>query len=322
MGLARGINMISIIVPVYNVEIYIRECLNSILTQTMRDFELILVDDGSTDNSGDICEEFKAMDKRIKVFHKENGGLSSARNKGLDEASGEYVCFVDSDDVIRSDYLEKLYEAVVSDDSDMAFCDIEAPRLSDAKLKNNFTFKMTSYDAKKWLYDDRTKEYVLMVVAWNKIYSSKIFRDIRYPYGKLHEDEFIILPILNGCSNISFVSEKMYFYRENESGITSDSKKMNVEHLDCVDALSERIALALADDNKELALITLKNALYKCAGFYKEAKELDANEMKKASMTKYKIVLRNYKDTFSLQQKMKYLLFAVCPDLFIKTYNP
>ncbi len=315
-------SFISIIVPVYNVENYIRECLDSILSQTISNFELILVDDGSTDNSGKICEEYQEKDARIKVFHKENGGLSSARNKGIDEAKGEYFCFVDSDDTIRPDYLDTLYTVITSDDSDLAVCDIEAPRLAGAEFKEKRAFKMTATEAKKWLYDDRTREYVLMVVAWNKMYSSRIFKGVRYPNGRLHEDEFLIGPVLSKCDCISFIPERLYFYRENESGITSEAKRMNVKHLDGVDALSERVALAISEDDKEFALVTFKNALYKCARFFKEAKELVALEMKKASMEKYREVLGDYNDLLSLKQRLKYYLFPICPGLFIRTFNP
>ncbi len=313
--------MISIIVPVYNVEIYIKECLDSILAQTIRDFELILIDDGSTDYSGRICNEYKEKDSRVKVFHKENGGLSSARNKGLDEAKGEYICFIDSDDTIREDYLEKLYDAITSARSDMAFCDIDAQKLS-GELNYNHSFKMTAKESRRWLYDDRTREYVLMVVAWNKIYTSRIFEDIRYPVGRLHEDEFVIGLILSKCSNISFVPEKLYFYRNNESGITSEAKKMNVKHLDGVDALSDRVALAISEKDNELAVVTLKNALYKCAHFFRDAKKNNSIEMKRASMRKYRETIKKYKEVLNMSQRLKYYFFTICPELFIKAFNP
>ena len=314
--------MISVIVPVYNVENYIRECLDSILAQTFIDFELILVNDGSTDHSGRICEEYKEKDSRIKVFHKENGGLSSARNKGIEEAKGEFICFVDSDDTIRGDYLEILYNTISADGSDLAICDIDAPRLSGAELCQKHHVKISSEEARKWLYDDRTREYVLMVVAWNKMYSAKIFKNIRYPNGRLHEDEFLIGPVLYKCDYISFTPEELYFYRENEAGITSDAKKMDVRHLDAVDALSERVELAISQGDKEFALVTLKNSLYKCARFYREAGELSSRKMKKASRDKYKEVYFRYNNILGLKQKLKYALFFGFPRRFIKIYNP
>ncbi|MBE5825462.1 MAG: glycosyltransferase family 2 protein [Butyrivibrio sp.] len=314
--------LISVIVPVYNVANYIRECLDSILAQTYSSFELLLVDDGSTDGSGSICDEYKERNDRIKVFHKENGGLSSARNKGLDEARGEYICFIDSDDTIRADYLDKLYSAITTNGSDMAFCDIDAAKLTKEPLKDKLSANLSKDTAKYWLYDDRTREYVLMVVAWNKIYAKKLFDNIRYSIGKLHEDEFVIGALLNECDSVSFVPEKLYFYRENESGITSNANKMNVKHLDGVDALSERAQQALGDGESSFAAVTVKNALYKCARFYKEAVELTSKEMKRASMKKYKDVYWHYRKILSKKQQIKYMVFMICPALFIKVFNP
>ncbi len=321
-GESMGQNLISIIVPVYNVENYIKECIDSILLQTLRSFELILVDDGSEDNSGRICDEYKEKDSRIKVFHKKNGGLSSARNMGLDEASGDYICFVDSDDTIRADYLEKLYKSISLYGSDMAICDIETIKnIGDYSIENQAAL-MKTIDCRKWLYDDRCREYVLMVVACNKMYSSKIFNDIRYPEKRLHEDEFVIGAILCNCKDISFVSEKLYVYRDNESGITANPQKINIKHLDAIDALYERVAMAISDDDMEFATVTLKNALYKCARFYEDAKKNNALEMKNMSMEKYCEVFNKYKELLSLKQKLKYSSFKICPDLFVLLYNP
>ena len=314
--------LISVIVPVYNVEKYIRECLDSILAQTYRCFELIIVDDGSTDNSGKICDEYIEADERVKVFHKENGGLSSARNKGLDEANGEFICFIDSDDTIRMDYLEKLFGAISANDADMAFCDMDAQKLSDELFVGNKSAKMSSYSAKEWLLDDRSREYVLMVVACNKLYSKKIFDEIRFPLGRLHEDEFMIGPVLNRCEYVSFVCEKLYIYRENEVGITSTVNKMNIRHLDAIDALSERICQAIKDKDSLLAISTLKNALYKCARYYSEALISGAEEMKRCSRSKYKDIYREFSGLLSYKQRVKYSFFIFCPKVFNRIFNP
>lgn len=314
--------MVSVIVPVFNVEKYICECIESILAQTYESFELILVDDGSSDSSGIICDGFKSRDSRIRVFHKENGGLSSARNTGLNEARGEYVCFIDSDDSIKKDFLEMLYSSIVETDADLAICEIEAPRLINADMNVIIANNMIADDARKWLYDMRSREYVLMVIACNKLYKKSLFDGIRYPVGRLHEDEFVIEPILERCSRISFVPDKLYKYRDNETGITSNANKLDLRHLDGVDALIERIRLAVGAKKDNYALVTLRNALYKCAGFYREAKELENDQMKNASREKYKTVYRQFKDLLNLKQQIKYFLFMIAPELFIRLYNP
>lgn len=317
-----GDTLISVIVPVYNVKKYISECIDSILAQTYNYFELILVDDGSKDGSGDICENYGKKDERIRVFHKENEGLSSARNKGIDEAVGDYICFVDSDDTLRADYLEKLYNAITVDKSDISICDIQATKLSEENLQKKVIFKMTSADAKKWLYDERTKEYVLMVVAWNKLYSSKIFEGIRYPEGKLHEDEFMIGLVLSKASVISFVPEKLYIYRDNTSGITSDVNRFNIRHFDVIDAYAERINCATNDGDIEFAIVTLKNALYKCARFYRDGKESGAVDFASVAQKRFKNLLRIYGSLLNTKQQMKYRLFLLMPGVFVTLYNP
>ena len=319
--------LISVIVPVYNVENYIRECIDSILAQTLSFFELILVDDGSKDDSGRICDEYKAADNRIRVVHKKNGGLSSARNRGLDEAVGDYVCFIDSDDSVRPDFLEKLYEGITKNDADLSLCDMEAPRFTSVSMdegiyKDGEIIRITRHDARCWLYDQISREYVLMVVACNKMFDKRIFEGVRFSVGRLHEDEFMIGQILSKTTIISFIPEKLYVYRDNFSGITSDANRFNPRHFDVVDAYKERINGAMSEGDTEFAIATLKNALYKCAKFYKEGKEHGKSEFAAAAMKKYREVFGKYKKLLGQKQLMKYRLFFVMPRMFVKLFNP
>jgi glycosyltransferase involved in cell wall biosynthesis len=314
--------LISVIVPVYNVENYIGECIDSILAQTMSSFELILVDDGSKDASGRICDEYAELDSRIRVIHKENGGLSSARNRGLDEAKGDYICFVDSDDAVSADYLEKLYAAIKRDNTDIVVCDIDAPKLSTADMSVNSPISMPVLEAKRWLYDQTSREYVLMVVAWNKMYAKKLLDGIRYPEGRLHEDEFMIGRVLSRAKTVSFVPDKLYVYRDNTSGITSDTNRFNLRHFDVIDAYMERISGAMDDEEYEFAIATLKIALYKCARLYGEGKEHGAADFAATAGKRYREVFRKYKELLNLKQRMKYRLFLVMPDRFLSLYNP
>lgn len=232
---------ISIIVPVYNVEKYLYDCINSILKQTISDFELILVNDGSKDNSGRICDEFSKRDKRIKVIHKENGGLSSARNAGIEVAKGEYIGFIDSDDYIHSNMYEILYKNAQKYLSDIVVCDfLKVNELINediidcdiyCKTKN-----MTNIESINELY---TFNATTFVIAPNKLYKRRLFEDIRYRDGKLHEDEFIIHELLYESKIISYVPIKLYFYRNNNNSITKS--KYKVERLDAVEAYIERI---------------------------------------------------------------------------------
>ena len=319
--------LISVIVPVYNVENYIGECIDSILTQTMNSFELILVDDGSKDESGRICDEYAELDSRIRVIHRENGGLSSARNRGLDEAKGDYICFVDSDDSIRPVFLERLYEGITRCGADLALCDMDAQRLADssketATFKNSEVVKLSCRDAEKWLYDQTSREYVLMVVACDKMFDKKLFNGLRFPVGRLHEDEFMIGRVLSRAKDISFIPDKLYVYRDNTSGITSDANRFNLRHFDVIDAYMERISGAMDDGDPEFAIATLKIALYKCARFYGEGKNQGAADFAATAGKRYREVFRKYKVLLNLKQRMKYRLFMVMPDRFLDLYNP
>ncbi len=313
---------ISVIVPVYNVQSYLRECIESILDQTIDSFELILVDDGSTDESGRICDEYEEKDKRVRAIHKLNGGLSSARNAGLDAAKGDYICFIDSDDRVTKEYLEKLYGAVTGENADVAICDIEASRLTNTFMQNGGFARMDQSDAKRWLYDMRSREYVLMVIACNKLYSKELFCGIRYPVGRIHEDEFVIGQIIDRIHTAIFVDERLYLYRDNSFGITSKANRLNVRHLDAVCALEERIDDALKNGDRDFALITLKNALYKCAAFYHDAGASDDANLMSVAKEKYSEVLQKFGKLLSLKQKLKYRMFLVFPKLFICLYNP
>ena len=225
---------ISIIVPVYNVERYLGKCINSILNQTFADFELILVDDGSTDRSGYICDDYKKKDNRIKVIHKENGGLSSARNAGLDIAKEKYIGFVDSDDFINKNMYEFLYKDIKVNNSDIAICDYEEVYENEKGINyqesNSSTLVLTNIEALWKIYDKKGWNYV---IAWNKLYKKYLFDDIRFPIGKIHEDEMIAHEVLYKANKITYNNKKLYYYLQRENSIMG--KKFNINRLDILD---------------------------------------------------------------------------------------
>lgn len=224
---------ISIIVPVYKVEKYLRRCVDSILNQTFTDFECILVDDGSPDRCGEICDEYAKADKRIKVIHKENGGLSDARNAGIDTARGEYLGFVDSDDWIHPNMYEILYKAITKNDVKLSAC---AYKETDVKeiFEEIFTSEIEIYNGMDFLMTN----YVTAVVAWNKLYHRSLFNELRYPFGKIHEDEFTTYKMLYESGNIAYCSKKLYYYFINASGITKSG--YSLKRLDALEAWEDR----------------------------------------------------------------------------------
>lgn len=213
-------NKISVIVPVYKVEKYLDTCIQSVLNQTYKNFELLLIDDGSPDKCGEICEKYANSDDRVKVYHKKNGGLSDARNYGIDRATGEYLTFIDSDDKVTAWYLEILLKYALKYDADVVQAKatrVEENLSSSAKVNN-----VIEYTGRNIL-----KHFLLFqnvgVEAWCKLYKRKCFYDIRFPVGKLHEDNQTTYKIYANSERFILVDNYVYYYRPNANGITGDS---------------------------------------------------------------------------------------------------
>mgnify|MGYP003311145993 CR=1 FL=1 len=207
-------SLISIIVPVYKVEKYLNRCVESILTQTFADFELILVDDGSPDHCGVICDEYARKDSRVVVIHQENGGLSAARNTGIDwsdvNSDSEWLTFIDSDDWIHPEYLQHLLEAATSFHADISACLFAATtdeRYNTvlADTVNSDVFSMEDFYCMK-------KKGITAISAWAKLYKKELFKNIRFPVGIINEDLFTTHKVLFLCDNIALVDERMYYY--------------------------------------------------------------------------------------------------------------
>ena len=218
--------LISIIVPIYNVEKYLSKCIESILEQTYTNFELILVNDGSPDKCGRICNEYAKKDSRIKVIHKKNGGLSSARNIGIDVAKGEYLGFVDSDDYIEPYMYEYLLKAALDNECSLSVCNINYV-FEDGKILNkvtnasdevlNFVEAITEMNTYK-KFD---------MGAWSKLYKKDLFKNIRFPEGKLSEDFYIMYKIFDRAQKVAYVSTPCYNYLQRANSIT---KNKNINH--------------------------------------------------------------------------------------------
>ena len=236
--------MISVIVPVYRVEKYIHRCVDSILAQTFSDFELILVDDGSPDNSGKICDEYAEKNGRIRVIHKENGGLSSARNTGLDwvfqHSNSRWITFIDSDDMVHPRYLEALYHAVCAADLPISICSFVRVADGDKSPRaDNLQYEKRSTEA---FYCELNTN---AVVAWGKLYRKEVFKDIRYPVNVLHEDEFVTYRLLFKNAEVAYVSAPLYYASVNEESITRSS--WTPARLSALEGKAEQIAYMKAN---------------------------------------------------------------------------
>ena len=203
-------SLISIIIPVYNSEQYLDRCINSVLDQTHEDLELILVNDGSTDKSGEICDSFALNDERIKVIHKKNGGPSEARNVGLDMALGQYIGFVDSDDYVAEDMYECLLRACLDNKADIAVCG-RFDVLNGTPIPS-FTFNgVAIWDSESAIGNLLTWNNIDSA-PWDKLYKRVLFEDIRFPMDKCNEDMFIMVPLLHKANRVVHIGVSKYYY--------------------------------------------------------------------------------------------------------------
>lgn len=257
--------MISIIVPVYNIKDYVEKCICSLVQQTYHALEIILVDDGSTDGSGEICDQYMQRDERIRVYHKKNGGLSDARNYGLDRATGMYLAFVDGDDWVHPQMYEVLMSVMQKEQADLVSCDFE---------RDDPSFAEKSIEWKNTKYNMFSKEQVMVnlgiskIVAWNKLYRAKLFDHIRYPYGKLHEDEYVIHEIIWQCNKIVSIKQAMYFYTIRDASIVAMLTPKRIE--DALEGLEQRIRFAAEHCSEEVLASTVKGYCdYTIATYYR-----------------------------------------------------
>lgn len=217
--------LLSVIVPVYNVEKYICKCVDSILNQTYKNLEIILIDDGSKDSSGAKCDELAKKDNRIKVYHKENGGLSDARNYGIQKSTGKYLGFVDSDDFINLNMFQILMDNIKQYDADISTCariTINEGTNIDTYTKNepNEPKCLTSRDA---IIDLFTKNEYVFHAAWDKIYKRELFRNIEFPVGRLFEDAAIMYRLFEKAKTIVTTKSKLYYYIQRNGSISNCS---------------------------------------------------------------------------------------------------
>lgn len=316
---------ISIIVPIYNVEIYLCKCLDSIIGQTYKNIEIILINDGSTDNCLEICNKYKKRDKRIIVIDKENGGLSDARNTGIEIATGDYLMFIDSDDWIYPDMAQRLYSLVHKNNACIAQCNFI--RLYDEKKVNINQEKeeISIMDNKQGLESMYGQNGIKSVVVWNKIYKKKLFDEIRFPAGKLHEDEFTTYKIFDKCEKIVDTNETMYYYRQRSDSIMN--KNFSISRFDAIDAIEERINYFKKKDGYlDLKLYTQKQLSFLLRYFYIKTYESD---IKKKDMYLKGILYKVKKNYFEfmlnkyISKKAKIIIniMLFCPNIFYKIYK-
>lgn len=280
--------LISVIVPVYNVEKYLDKCIKSIVNQTYKNLEIILVDDGSPDNCPEICDKWAKKDERIKVIHKENGGLSDARNAGFAVSKGEYISFIDSDDFIEKGFYEILCDAL-DNGADIAEC---ATRLCD---EDNNIILVRGFEEDK-MFDGVTatqtllEERGIMQTVWNKLYKREVIRNILFEYGKYHEDNFWTWQIFLNAKKVFVSSKAMYNYVQRNGSIMGDG--YSLKRLDGLEAIYKCYETLFNDDNYHSIVVNkfVGSCLFDLQSIYKF---LEGADRKKAIKTVFYYIKRS-----------------------------
>ncbi len=301
--------IVSVIIPVYNVEKFIDKCINSVINQTYTQLDILIIDDGSTDNSSNIVDNYASKDKRIRVFHKANGGISSARNYGLDKAIGDYILFVDSDDYIEENMIESMLKAITNADADDAIC-----------LEEKDDMQMFKNDIYIEILRDKIGSQL-----WRHLFKASLFNEARYPLNRYAEDMMVICKILYH-KKIVFVPKKLYHYYQ--ANVTSVSNNKKYKFKNCIDravAFSDRyIFIKNKDDiDNETKDIVLSRAADFCLStFLSYKKGTNDNDDKDVSDSflflkhNKKEIRKNNKISFIRKKAIFFLLH--CPFLFNK----
>lgn len=292
--------LISIIVPIYRVENYLKRCIDSIINQTYKNIEIILVDDGSPDNCGVICDEYAKFDDRIKVIHKKNGGLSDARNCGIEVSTGDYIIFVDSDDYVSKNMCEKLLIRALEHNVDIVSCNFKEIYVDNNKEKINkqsIKESLEVYTNLEVIYKYFFDYTVDINVVWNKLYKRELFfkrESIRFPKGKLHEDDYTICKLYYYANKIVIINDVLYYYIRRCDSITGNFSDINI--LDKIDAIIEHYNFAKDKETKLKYIIQAKGIdYYKDYLCIKSSKKINEkiNNFRKCILKNKENILKN-----------------------------
>lgn len=311
--------LISVIIPVYNVQMFLKKCVESVINQSYSNIEIILVDDGSTDGSGMLCDSLAVLDSRIRVFHQENKGLSAARNIGIEISIGKYIMFIDSDDYIHKQMISIMYYALKRDHTKLVFCNYQYSKEDNnlGDLAGGQDFLLSQRQVIEMYFDKQY--YVEVVVAWNKLYEKSLFKDLRYPEGRLHEDEYIVFQLLNQVSQVGYVNKTLYHYRLRDGSIMNMMCEKSM--IDQLDAFRTNI--------NYMKTSGLTDFLVKETGWYLDHIILYFRQLIKCDTMHRIYLLNNFREyynildrrAFTYKKRIKYRLFLSFPSSFGWLYN-
>lgn len=314
--------LISVIIPIYNVEKYLEQCLNSVLSQTYSLLEIILVDDGTLDQSGVICDSFAERDTRIRVIHKKNGGLSDARNAGIDVATGEWIVFVDADDFIHPQMIELLYRSVLKSNSQLAWCKIkEVPEdgcIADLQCSPEHYWAPEKIDICVYEKQEAERQFYTVagmqecMVTWNKIYQRQLFKAtdglIRFPKGKIYEDGYTTYRLIYQAKTIAVISSALYYYRQRSGSIMNRNSHRTYEA--ALESGMERMDFYQNKKEKELYRLELNLTIYSVIRFYEHN---ESKQDKQKLKMWYRLLYYDYfvKEKWPLAKRIRMKSFLI-----------
>ena len=318
-------DLITIIIPVYNVEQYLERCLESVIRQSYKNLEIIIVNDGSTDSSLKITDEFKERDHRITVINQSNAGLSAARNTGIAASNGKYLSFVDSDDYIHRQFIELLYLNAEKYKADIAVC--EGIEVDDVMHGNRFEIIHNEYqimaaepmDAMKVWYRSDFKN---PTVACNKLYKRELFNECKFPEGKIHEDEFIMHHLYLKSKKVLYLWLELYFYYQRDNSITGKNA-YTLKRLDALEAYEDRLKVIEECGNSGLIRLHIQQYIDVILGCATDLEKNYKSENKGdiVHQLKKKIIEIRGKYEISIKHKIKILIFTISPRFYCKLYD-
>lgn len=281
-------DLVSVIIPVFNVKDYLDECLKTVTNQTYDQLEIILIDDESTDGSGQMCDGWTEKDSRIHVIHQKNQGLSGARNAGLDACTGEWITFIDSDDIVAKTYVEELLKLVKKTGANLAqgkqvgFAnhDDRHPSVGFEQLNDEIEMAENRLGQDS-MWSGDSKDYMLssayQTMAWGKLYKRELFKTKRFPVGKLHEDNAIVYRLAYEAKRVAYTKRILYGYRRRQNSIMGE-EGYNLRHLDKQEFLKERLDFFIEKQEKELANLARKEYAFELLEEYGKVKKYHPDE--------------------------------------------
>lgn len=314
--MSENYGLVSIIVPVYNVEKYFDECINSLLGQTYKNIEIIIVDDGTKDNCGKKADELAEKDDRVKVLHKENEGLSPARNDGLKLATGDYYCFVDSDDYVSDKYVERLVKTIAEKEADMAFCNFNAYYVNK-NVPSGVLLKLEEKDISPDEYLESMYTFPgAYTEIWNKIFRKEVFKDLKFE-KMVCEDAQIMLSVVDNCRKICYISDILYYYRRRKNSIANTKQEIILlNEMKWIGDHKRRL-----ENKKRTHLSSMAQKLYisKILEKYRVCKKDKRKSIKGQLKKEIKLLMKN--PEFEKKKKIKYYCASKLPYIYGLYYS-